>query len=209
MKKDTRDDLKEQVVTEKMVEQITHQESFTQQQEQQETAELEQIQAESGEEQREEVVLKERETQEEKPEAIEENEMSTQSIDWSSLKATQSRAVEKASGEEGICTIVNCEKNGNKRMSLASKLLIAIGNPKEIEVGIMPNGIAIAEKLPIEANMFTVKELGAKKVIYAGALVKEITKEFNLDYSQRTSITFQKVIYDEVKGYKIALIKMK
>ena len=133
-------------------------------------------------------------------------EEAIESIDWSALKATKSKAVEKVSGEEGVCTIVNCKKNGNKRMSLASKVLDAIGNPDAVQVGIMPKGIAIAERLPIDANKFPIKKLGAKKVIYAGALVEEITEEFKLDYSNRTSITFQRVDYDNVDGYKVALI---
>lgn len=125
------------------------------------------------------------------------------------LKATQSKATEKVTGEEGKCTVVNCLKNGNRRIAVAKEVLINIGNPEQVQVGIMPEGLAIGEKLPIEAHIFPVRALGAKKVLYAGALVSELTKEFNLDYSQRTSITFQEVVYDEVNGSKIALIVMK
>ena len=169
---------------------------------QQETEILEPIRAEVEEIQGQETEPKEVETQGDLKQEAE----PTNVIDWSALKATKSKATEKISGEEGICTIVNCKKNGNKRISVASKLFEAIGNPKEVEVGIMPNGIVISEKLPIEAHVFSVKKLGAKKVIYAGALVEEITEEFKLDYSNRTSITFQKVKYDNVNGYQVALI---
>ena len=133
----------------------------------------------------------------------------TKQIDWSMLKATQSKATEKISGEEGKCTIVNCLKNGNKRIAVVREVLMNIGNPEEVEVGIMPNGLAIGEKLPIEAHTFPVRTLGAKKVLYAGGLVAEVTKEFNLDYSKRTSITFQEVLYDEVNSHMIALITIK
>lgn len=133
----------------------------------------------------------------------------TKQIDWSMLKATQSKATEKISGEEGKCTIVNCLRNGNKRIAVAREVLMNIGNPEEVEVGIMPNGLAIGEKLPIEAHTFPVRTLGAKKVLYAGGLVAEVTKEFNLDYSKRTSITFQEVLYDEVNSHMIALITIK
>ena len=197
MRKSTKEVLKTKVAEQEMVEGT---------QEPQETASKEQILAEVEEIQRQETQPKETKTQEDTQEKSNDINNATKAIDWSSLKATKSKAVEKVNGEEGVCTIVNCKKNGNKRISLVSKLLDTIGNPDVIQVGIMPNGIAIAEELPIDANKFPVKKLGAKKVIYAGALVEEITEEFNLDYSNRTSITFQKVEYDNVNGYKVALI---
>ncbi|MBS5799522.1 MAG: hypothetical protein KID02_07180 [Clostridiales bacterium] len=197
MRKSTKEVLKTKVAEQEMVEGT---------QEPQETGSKEQILAEVREIQHQETCPKEAETQQDTHEDLKTEEKPTKTIDWSDLKATKSKAVEKVSGEEGICTIVNCKKNGNKRIAIASKLLDAIGNPKKVEVGIMPNGIAISEKLPIEANEFSVKKLGAKKAIYAGALVEEITEEFKLDYNNRTSITFQKVEYDNVDGYKVALI---
>ena len=197
MRKSTKEVLKTKVAEQEMVEGT---------QEPQETASKEQILAEVEEIQRQETQPKETKTQEDTQEKSNDINNVTKAIDWSSLKATKSKAVEKVSGEEGVCTIVNCKKNGNKRISLVSKLLDTIGNPDVIQVGIMPNGIAIAEELPIDANKFPIRKLGAKKVIYAGALVEEITEEFKLDYSNRTSITFQKVDYDNVNGYKVALI---
>lgn len=202
MKKSTKEIL---VAKQHVTESTQNQDQQVNTQEPQETDNVEEILAEVEELQRKEVQPKETKTQEDTHEDLKE-EKPTKTIDWSVLKATKSKAVEKVSGEEGICTIVNCKKNGNKRIAIASKLLDAIGNPEKVEVGIMPHGIAIAERLPVEANEFSVKKLGAKKVIYAGALVEEITEEFKLDYSNRTSITFQKVEYDNVNGYKVALI---
>lgn len=199
MKKSTKEVLESKVVEQRVTEGAKSQEK-------QETEGVEKILTEVEEIQHQETQPKEVETQEDIQEKFKDTNNSTKAIDWSSLKATKSKAVEKASGEEGICTIVHCKKNGNKRITIASKLLDAIGNPQKVEVGIMPNGIAIAEKLPVKANEFPVKKLGAKKVLYTGALVEEITEEFNLDYSNRTSITFQKVEYDNVDGYKVALI---
>lgn len=206
MKKSTKEVLEVKVAEQQLTESTQYQEQQVGSQEPQETDDLEQILAEVEEIQHQETCPKETETQQDTDEDLKAEEKPTKTIDWSVLKATKSKAVEKASGEEGICTIVNCKKNGNKRIAIASKLLDAIGNPEKVEVGIMPNGIAIAEKLPVKANEFPVKKLGAKKVIYAGALVEEITEEFKLDYSNRTSITFQKVEYDNVNGYKVALI---
>lgn len=126
-------------------------------------------------------------------------------IVWSEIRATKSKQTKKPFGEEGICTIVNAK---SKRIVLASKLLEQIGNPTEVEVGILDNGIAIAKSLPIETNVFSVKNQGAKKIIYAGALVTELTQEFNLDYSTRTSITFNDVMYEKVGGNEVAIIKI-
>lgn len=206
MKKSIKEVLEVKVAEQQLTESTQYQEQQVGSQEPQETDDLEQILAEVEEIQHQETCPKEIETQRDTHEYLQTEEKQTKTIDWSVLKPTKSKAVEKASGEEGICTIVNCKKNGNKRIAIASKLLDAIGNPEKVKVGIMPNGIAIAKKLPIKANEFPVKKLGAKKVIYAGALVEEITEEFKLDYSNRTSITFKKVEYDSVDGYKVALI---
>lgn len=124
------------------------------------------------------------------------------------LKPTKSKPSKKLFGEEGVCTIVNSKQNGNKRIVLSSKVLDEIGNPIEVEVGIMPNGIAISSSLPIETNVFQVRKQGAKKVIYSGALVAELTNEFNLDYSTRTSITFNQVRYEKVEGNIVAVIQI-
>lgn len=205
MKKRTKEVLEVKVTEQQVTEATQNQEQQVSTQEPQETDDLEQLSEEREQDLQGNACPKETETQQDTHEDFDIEE-AIESIDWSALKATKSKAVEKASGEEGVCTIVNCKKNGNKRMSLASKVLEAIGNPDVVQVGIMPKGIAIAERLPIDANKFPVKKLGAKKVIYAGALVEEITEEFKLDYSNRTSITFQKVKYDNVNGCKVALI---
>lgn len=190
----------EQKVTEQQESQVNSQEP-------RESEELEQLLDGLPEEQHEAIDTKEAEIQE-RADTTEDtgSEEVLDVIDWSVLKPTKSKASEKVGGEAGICTIVNSKQNGNKRIALAQKLLDEIDNPEVVQVGIMPIGIAIGAKIPTEASTFTVRKLGAKKVLYAGALVEEITQEFELDYSRRTCITFQKVKYDTVGGYKVALI---
>lgn len=173
-------------------------------QEEQETIDLEEILAEVEERQPKENEPKEQETQEN----LQDGEKAESAIDWSLLRATKSKSTEKTIGETGVCTVVNCLKNGNKRIVLASKLLKQLGEPTSVEIGIMPTGIAIASSLPIDANSFQIKKQGAKRVIYAGQLVNELVEEFNLDYSKRTSITFGEVQYEDVNGTCIAMIKV-
>ncbi len=63
-------------------------------------------------------------------------------------------------------------------------------NPEKIEVGFTEDGIVIAEKLPENGVEFSIKKTGNRMVIYSSELVKEITELFNLDFSNRVSITF-------------------
>ena len=146
--------------------------------------------------------------QQETQENIQYEKQVESAIDWSLLRATKSKSTKKTIGEAGVCTVVNCLKNGNKRIVLASKLLKQLGEPTSVEIGIMPNGIAIASSLPIDANSFQIRKQGAKSVIYAGQLVNELVEEFNLDYSERTSITFSKVQYEDVNGICTAMIEV-
>ncbi len=173
-------------------------------QEQQETIDLEELLAEVGERQPKENESKQQETQEN----LQDEEQVESAIDWSLLRATKSKSTKKTIGEAGVCTVVNCLKNGNKRIVLASKLLKQLGEPTSVEIGIMPNGIAIASSLPIDANSFQIRKQGAKSVIYAGQLVNELVEEFNLDYSERTSITFSKVQYEDINGICTAMIEV-
>lgn len=173
-------------------------------QEQQENIDLEELLAEVGERQPKENESKQQETQEN----LQDEEQVESAIDWSLLRATKSKSTKKTIGEVGVCTVVNCLKNGNKRIVLASKLLKQLGEPTSVEIGIMPNGIAIASSLPIDANSFQIRKQGAKSVIYAGQLVNELVEEFNLDYPERTSITFSKVQYEDVNGICTAMIEV-
>ena len=48
-----------------------------------------------------------------------------------------------------------------------------------------------------------------KGIIYCSELVLEITKLYNLDFSDRTSITFDNIQYQSIQGVNVAIVKVR
>jgi hypothetical protein len=90
---------------------------------------------------------------------------------------------------EGLSTLVNTEKCG-KRWTFSKDCMNHLGNPETVETAFTDNGMAVANKLPKNGSEFTVRKIGKKGVIYSSSLVDEITIEFELDFTNRSSITF-------------------
>lgn len=123
-------------------------------------------------------------------ERVEENDESQSLDDFEGVKSTESSKHKRAIN--GVILLVNT-KSG-KRLIIAKSL---IGNI---------NKLAIGEKLPANENYFTVKDYKGKGVIYSADLVKEISEKFKLDFSNRTTITFEEVEYIEYEDTTVAII---
>jgi hypothetical protein len=108
------------------------------------------------------------------------------------LKVIKPKSKSKARGAKsanGVCTVVNSEKNG-KRVTLSKEIMELLNNPVSIEIGFTEDGIAVAKKLPENGVEFSLRKNGNKGVIYSSQLVEEITELFDLDFQDRVSITF-------------------
>ncbi len=118
----------------------------------------------------------------------------------------QTKTVQRTKGEGGGgISIVNTEGFG-KRITLAKGMLEKIGNPKFVSVGLSAEAIAIAPKLPENTSRYKI----SRHTIYASGLIDEIVKHFDLDYSDRTSISFSKIDFIEVdKDTVAAIVKIK
>ena len=66
--------------------------------------------------------------------------------------------------------------------------------------------IAIGEQLPNNDNYIKIKALKSKGVIYSAEIVKEITDIYELDFSNKTSITFLDVEYVKYEENVVAII---
>ncbi|MGL6105025.1 hypothetical protein [Romboutsia sp.] len=120
------------------------------------------------------------------------NESNLNNKVYNPLKVIKPKSMSKTrdtKSSKGICTVINSKQNG-KRLILAKETMDYLKNPSKIEVGFTEDGIVIAEKLPENGVEFSIKKSGNKMVIYSSELVKEITQLFNLDFSDRVSITF-------------------
>ena len=113
----------------------------------------------------------------------------------------------RVSGSAGIISIVKAE-TGN-RITSSKELLEKLNNPEKVQVAFTEDSVIIAEKLPNNNSSFNIKRSGAKGIIYSVLLVAEIAKLFELDFSNRTSITFNEVDYSINEDYPVAIIKIK
>jgi hypothetical protein len=119
----------------------------------------------------------------------------------------KTKVVNRMIGEPGVITIINSKKNG-KRIIFAGAAIDKLGNPSKLQVVFWQNGIVVGEVLPKADQFFPVKESGNKGIVYSGGLVQEITSKFNLDFSERVSITFPKVAYKDMDGHTLAFFKL-
>lgn len=120
-------------------------------------------------------------------------------------KSKDTSRVDITSG--GAMTIVNSKDNG-KRITISKGSMEYIGNPESVEIGFTEDGIVIGDKLPENGERFTLRKVGSKAVIYSAQLVKEITELFELDFSNRVSITFTDAEHIEME-YPMVKINIK
>ncbi|MHC1723202.1 MAG: hypothetical protein AB9836_08370 [Aminipila sp.] len=121
---------------------------------------------------------------------------------------SKSRSTRKASGEAGVLSIVNAKTGA--RITVANTLLEQIGNPTELQVSYdkVKKAIIVGEQLNNE-NSYPIRKSGSKGVIYTKGLVDEITEAMGLDFSNRSSITFQEAEYLQDEQYAVAIIKIR
>lgn len=138
---------------------------------------------------------------------VDDNEESIVADVLSNAKSVSSRSITRTIGKAGAISIVNA-KTGN-RLTIAKECYSAIGNPSKVQFALTDDNLIVGEKVLENNNDFNVKESRGKAIIYSSALVKEITENFNLDFSNRTSLTFSDVQYSNADDVQIMIIKIK
>lgn len=107
-------------------------------------------------------------------------------------------------------SIVNSSNNG-KRMSFSKGLIAGLENPKQIQFLISKTDddwvLIIGENLKAK-DTFKFSPANPQ-VIYCGTYIQSITAEFELDFSNRTSMTFSDIEIDEYDGKPAAYVNMK
>ena len=69
--------------------------------------------------------------------------------------------------------------------------------------------IIIGANLPNNDNDFNVKDSNGKAIVYSTPLVTEIAKAFELDFSNRTSMTFGDIQYTNSEDSPVIIVKIK
>ncbi|URM33405.1 RPC7 family DNA-directed RNA polymerase III subunit [Cytobacillus firmus] len=124
----------------------------------------------------------------------------------SDLKPSVSSAV-KRTAPAGVLSIVN--SNHGKRFLISSGIVMNLQLFETAQIGYAPNYIVIAEHLGEDFTTYGLKTEGKKMVIYSTELVYEATNFHQLDFSDRTSITFSKVTYETINGKLVAVIHIR
>jgi hypothetical protein len=114
----------------------------------------------------------------------------------------------RASIEPCVITVVNTKSNG-KRITLSGDLIEKIGYSTAIQIAVNDEGIAIGGELPDNDTYFTLRKIGRKGVVYSTELVDEITELFELDFTERSSISFYDVTYLCMEDTEVAFVPLK
>lgn len=78
-----------------------------------------------------------------------------------------------------------------KRIEFSHQLLTALSEPNNVEV-LFNKGFLIIKST--DDAIFSLRKMGSKRGIYSAGLVKEISEKFDLDFSNRTCISFSDFI---------------
>lgn len=117
----------------------------------------------------------------------------------------------KISRNKSAISVV-CHRNSH-RVILSKDLLKQIGNPKTVQVAISSDSILIAKDIGLSLNdeelelSYTLK--GDGNIIYSTELVDDITSNYNLDFTNTSSITFTKYKIGILNGIQVAIINIK
>lgn len=107
----------------------------------------------------------------------------------------------------GVMTVINSNSNG-KRFIFSNSVIRYLDNPDSIEIGFTEDSVVASYKLPENGQRFNLRKSGNKGVLYSYQLVKEITELFDLDFSNRVSMTFNDAEYIDL-DYPMVKINIK
>ena len=148
--------------------------------------------------------IQNQETIEETIEEIEEVNQEQQ-YNLENFKASKSKQKNVIKINQGVATIINTEKSG-KRIVFSNNVMEELGNPPKILISCSDNAIAVGERLPDNQNFLSIKYSKTKGTIYSTGIVNELTEMYQLDFRNKTSITFSEVKYTTYENHKVAII---
>lgn len=108
---------------------------------------------------------------------------------------------------KGVFTLVKA-KTGNRAV-INKEASEYLQNPSTLQFSYNEDSLIIGTKLPNNNNNFNVKVYNNRLIIYSVPLVREIAERFKLDFSNRTSMTFDEAEYTSYEGSPVLIIKIK
>ena len=108
---------------------------------------------------------------------------------------------------KGVFTLVKA-KTGNRAV-INKEASEYLQNPSTLQFSYNEDSLIIGTKLPNNNNNFNVKAYKNRSIIYSVPLVREIAERFKLDFSNRTSMTFDEAEYTSYEDSPVLIIKIK
>lgn len=99
-------------------------------------------------------------------------------------------------------------QTGN-RATIAKQGYEHLGNPSTLQFAFSDTSVIIGANLPNNDNDFNVKDSNGKAIVYSTPLVTEIAEAFELDFSNRTSMTFGDIQYTTSEDSPVLIVKIK
>jgi hypothetical protein len=113
----------------------------------------------------------------------------------------------RAISNKGGFSVIKAQ-TGN-RITIAKQGYEHIGKPNTLQFAFTDTSVIIGANLPNNNNDFNVKESNGKAIVYSTPLVTEIAKAFELDFTNRTSMTFGDIEYTNSEGSPVIIVKIK
>lgn len=147
---------------------------------------------------------------------IQEDENSNKTKEENSIEVTECIAdavpfsaenTARSLATKGVFTLVKA-KTGN-RVVISKEANEYLQNLNTLQFSYNEDSLIIGTKLPNNNNNFNVKAYKNKSIVYSVPLVREISEKFQLDFSDRTSMTFHEAEYTSYEGSPVLIIKIK
>ncbi|MCG1027619.1 hypothetical protein J5S49_04895 [Virgibacillus halodenitrificans] len=100
-------------------------------------------------------------------------------------------------------------KNGNRVILNANKVLSYFPQQDSVQIAYSDKYLAVADFISDDNTNYMLNKIGKNGVIYNTALVHEIVRRYELDFSSCTSQTFQVYNVQEMDNGTVVFIDMK
>lgn len=113
----------------------------------------------------------------------------------------------RATSNKGGFSVIKAQ-TGN-RVTIAKQGYEHLGKPNTLQFAFTDTSVIIGANLPNNSNDFNVKDSNGKAIVYSTPLVTEIAEAFELDFTNRTSMTFGDIQYTNSEGSPVIIVKIK
>ncbi|MDU1006882.1 MAG: amidophosphoribosyltransferase [Clostridium butyricum] len=115
--------------------------------------------------------------------------------------------ITRATSNKGGFSVVKAQ-SGN-RATIAKQGYEYLGKPSTLQFAFTDTSVIIGANLPNNNNDFNVKDSNGKAIVYSTSLVTEIAEAFELDFTNRTSMTFGDIQYTNSEDSPVIIVKIK